>query len=347
MKGNEKIIEHLNARLAEELTAINQYMVHSEMAANWGYKKLHESFEKRAIDEMKHAEELIGRVLFLEGIPIVSKLGPMSIGADVPKQLAGDHGLEATAIKAYNSAIILAGEARDYATREILEKFSADKNVFRQRFCKEMLKLLGMHFPERPTSLQVLFALLQMKRLLRGRSYDSFLELPETAARALAAVRANAGRIRFAPIHEATLEDWEFNIANELTIVFLGCKHALLAMLPAGAGCIINVASRSGLFGVAGHGAHAATKAGVVGLTRQIAVEYGPKGIRCNAIAPSYIDYGEKQPRMRANAVESYPLGRFAQPQDPVNAALFLASDEAAYVNGHLLVVDGGITVRA
>lgn len=156
----------------------------------------------------------------------------------------------------------------------------------------------------------------------------------------------NAGRIRFAPIHEATLEDWEFNIANELTIVFLGCKHALRAMLPAGAGCIINVASRSGLFGVAGHGAHAATKAGVVGLTRQIAVEYGPKGIRCNAIAPSYIDYGEKQPRMRANAVESYPLGRFAQPQDPVNAALFLASDEASFITGQIILVDGGRSAR-
>ncbi|HTM08520.1 MAG TPA: SDR family NAD(P)-dependent oxidoreductase [Verrucomicrobiae bacterium] len=156
----------------------------------------------------------------------------------------------------------------------------------------------------------------------------------------------NAGRIRFAPIHEATVEDWEFNLANELTIVFLGCKQALRAMLPAGAGCIINVASRSGLFGVAGHGAHAATKAGVIGLTRQIAVEYGPKGIRCNAIAPSYIDYGEKQPRMRANAVDSYPLGRFAQPQDPVNAALFLASDEASFITGQVIVVDGGRSAR-
>jgi bacterioferritin len=77
---------------------------------------------------MKHAEELIGRILFLEGIPIVSKLGGMSIGADVPKQLAGDHGLEITAIKSYNSAIILAGDVRDYATREILEKILKDED---------------------------------------------------------------------------------------------------------------------------------------------------------------------------------------------------------------------------
>jgi NAD(P)-dependent dehydrogenase (short-subunit alcohol dehydrogenase family) len=156
----------------------------------------------------------------------------------------------------------------------------------------------------------------------------------------------NAGRIRFASIHEHTLEDWEFNLANELTLVFLGCKHALRAMMAARSGSIINVASRSGLFGVPGHGAHAATKAGVIGLTRQIAVEYGPKGIRCNAIAPSYIDYGEERSRMRVNTLDSYPLGRFAQPQDPVNAALFLASDEASFITGQVILVDGGRSAR-
>ena len=156
----------------------------------------------------------------------------------------------------------------------------------------------------------------------------------------------NAGRIRFAPIHEAALEDWEFNLANELTLVFLGCKYALRVMMSAGSGCIINIASRSGLFGVAGHGAHAATKAGVIGLTRQIAVEYGPKGIRCNAIAPSYIDYGEERSRMRAGTLDTYPLGRFAAPQDPVNTALFLASDDASFITGQVLLVDGGRSAR-
>jgi bacterioferritin len=128
MKGNPKLIETLNALLADELTAINQYMVHSEMAHNWGYEKLHQHFEKRAIDEMKHAEMLIGRILFLEGIPTVSKYNKMSIGADVPKQLAGDRGLEMGAIKSYNEAIILAGEVKDYATREILEKILKDED---------------------------------------------------------------------------------------------------------------------------------------------------------------------------------------------------------------------------
>jgi bacterioferritin len=128
MKGNEKIIEALNSLLADELTAINQYMVHSEMSGNWGYAKLHEHFEKRAIDEMKHAEKLIGRILFLEGIPMVSNLRKISIGADLPKQLSNDHQAEQDAIKAYNEAIKLAGDAGDFATREVLEKILQDED---------------------------------------------------------------------------------------------------------------------------------------------------------------------------------------------------------------------------
>lgn len=128
MKGDKELIDALNCLLCDELTAVNQYMVPSEMAGNWGYKKLHDHFEKRAIDEMKHAERLIGRILFLEGIPVVSNLGKMGIGADVPKQLAGDHGLETAAIRAYNQAIVLAGAVGDYATREILEKILMDED---------------------------------------------------------------------------------------------------------------------------------------------------------------------------------------------------------------------------
>jgi bacterioferritin len=128
MKGNSKLIETLNSLLSDELTAINQYMVHSEMCANWGYEKLHKHFEKRAIDEMKHAEKLIARILFLEGTPTVSVLGKMMIGADVTKQLAGDHALEMGAIKAYNAAIKQAGEANDFATREILERILQDED---------------------------------------------------------------------------------------------------------------------------------------------------------------------------------------------------------------------------
>jgi len=121
MKGDPKVLEELNSRLGEELTAINQYMVHSEMCDNWGYEKLHKTIEKRAIDEMKHAEKLIARIIFLEGVPIVSKLNDIHIGPEVPRMYVNDHNAEADAIKNYNSSILVCGEARDFATREILE----------------------------------------------------------------------------------------------------------------------------------------------------------------------------------------------------------------------------------
>jgi 3-oxoacyl-[acyl-carrier protein] reductase len=156
----------------------------------------------------------------------------------------------------------------------------------------------------------------------------------------------NAGRVRMSPIHEATLEDWNFSVANELTIVFLTCKYALRAMLKGGGGSIVNTASLSGLFGVKGHGVHAATKGGVIGLTRQMAVEYGPAGIRCNAIAPSFIQFEAEEAGFRARhgvtPVDEFPLGRLARPQDPVNMAVFLASDESSFITGQTFIVDGG-----
>lgn len=127
MKGNKKIIDVLNNLLADELTAINQYMVHSEMCDNWGYEHLHKAIEKRAIDEMKHAERLIARILFLEGLPVVSKLNPMHIGPAVEKQHANDWKAEETAIAAYNAGILLATKVGDNGTREILESILKDE----------------------------------------------------------------------------------------------------------------------------------------------------------------------------------------------------------------------------
>jgi bacterioferritin len=121
MKGNEKIIEHLNLRLAEELTAINQYMVHSEMCDNWGYERLHKQIEKRAIEEMKHAEKLIARILFLDGRPIVSNLNKIHIGSEVPKMHSSDWHAEENAIKGYNESIKLAVEVGDNGSRELFE----------------------------------------------------------------------------------------------------------------------------------------------------------------------------------------------------------------------------------
>ena len=129
MKGDPKVIDVLNSLLADELTAVNQYMVHSEMCDDWGYEKLHKSIEKRAIDEMKHAEKLIGRILFLEGTPIVSKYNQIFIGKDVSEMYENDHVAEADTIKSYNSAIALCGEARDYATRDILEAILKDEDA--------------------------------------------------------------------------------------------------------------------------------------------------------------------------------------------------------------------------
>ncbi|MHC1770116.1 MAG: bacterioferritin [Flexilinea sp.] len=128
MKGNQELIGTLNSLLSDELSAINQYMVHSEMSANWGYKKLHKYFEKRAIDEMKHAEKLIGRILFLEGLPTVSKLHDIKIGSDAVKQLENDHFAEEGAIKAYNTAIVLAGDVKDFATQEVLKEILEDED---------------------------------------------------------------------------------------------------------------------------------------------------------------------------------------------------------------------------
>ena len=121
MKGHQKIIDKLNDLLADELTAINQYMVHSEMCDNWGYQRLHKADEKRAIDEMKHAEKLIARILFLDGIPIVSKLNKVNIGAVVDLQHKNDWTAESDAIASYNDGVKLAVELGDNGTREVLE----------------------------------------------------------------------------------------------------------------------------------------------------------------------------------------------------------------------------------
>ena len=129
MKGNQKVLKTLNALLADELTAINQYMVHSEMCDNWRYERLHNAIEKRAVEEMKHAEKLIGRILFLEGKPVVSQLKDIHIGPDVEAQFAADHAAEVDAIAAYNAGIKQAVEVGDNGTRELLESILKDEEA--------------------------------------------------------------------------------------------------------------------------------------------------------------------------------------------------------------------------
>jgi len=129
MKGNQKVLKTLNALLADELTAINQYMVHSEMCNNWRYERLHKATEKRAIEEMKHAEQLIARMLFLEGAPTVSKLNDIRIGPDVEAQFGIDHEAEVGAIAAYNAGIKQAVELGDNGTRQLLESILKDEEA--------------------------------------------------------------------------------------------------------------------------------------------------------------------------------------------------------------------------
>ena len=146
MKGNKDLIATLNSLLSDELTAINQYMVHSEMCANWGYEKLHKHFEKRAIDEMKHAEMLIGRILFLEGTPTVTKLNRMEIGKSVEEMVAADEDAETGAIRSYNDTIAVAVEAADNGTRELIAKILLDeeRHVDWAEMQRELITQMGL-----------------------------------------------------------------------------------------------------------------------------------------------------------------------------------------------------------
>jgi bacterioferritin len=122
MKGNKKLLLVLNSLLADELTAINQYMVHSEMCENWGYSKLHMAIRKQAMDEMHHAEWLIERILFLDGAPTVSRLNEIKIGKTVSEMISNDDKDELKAVHAYNEAIILAREVDDESSVDLLTK---------------------------------------------------------------------------------------------------------------------------------------------------------------------------------------------------------------------------------
>lgn len=147
MKGQKPVIVTLNDLLADELSAINQYMVHSEMCKSWGYGKLHEIIEKRAIEEMKHGEILIGRILFLEGQPIVTNLKTIHIGEDVFKQLDSDRRFENEAIVKYNQAIALMSKIGDNGTKTLLEKILADEEKHLDELEEQLDQIKQMTLP--------------------------------------------------------------------------------------------------------------------------------------------------------------------------------------------------------
>ena len=126
MRGNDQVIAQLNQALKEELTAINQYFLHAEMCHNWGYHKLGDYIKKQSIDEMKHAEELIERLLFLDATPKMDYMD-LSIGADVKQQLEADLKLELNAVEMYNNAVKVSREAGDDTSRALFSKLLTDE----------------------------------------------------------------------------------------------------------------------------------------------------------------------------------------------------------------------------
>lgn len=127
MKGNPKVIALLNEALKEELTAINQYFLHAEMCESWHYMKLAKFIKKQSIDEMKHAEKIIERILFLDGVPAMSDAMKLAIGATVKEQLTSDLKLEVSAVTMYNKFAASARQLNDAVTADLFELLLADE----------------------------------------------------------------------------------------------------------------------------------------------------------------------------------------------------------------------------
>lgn len=184
---------------------------------------------------------------------------------------------------------------------------------------------------------------------------DAPARIVETAREKLGGIDTlvnNAGIGGARPALETTDENWSAHITINLNSVFLISRAALPALLASG-GSIVNTASIAGLIGLMDSAAYAAAKTGVVGLTRQMAADYGPRGVRINAVAPGLVESPMTQaritsdPRFEAINIDPIPMPRLGRPEDIANGIFFLASDEASYVNGHVLTIDGGWSVAS
>ena len=161
------------------------------------------------------------------------------------------------------------------------------------------------------------------------------------------------------PLHEISEEEWEKSLNVGLKSCFLTARFGLPEMMKAaeelgsGSCSIVSISSANGVITNPGFGAYSSAKAGILGFTRSVALDYGPHGIRANAICPGLILNERTRPRVEADEeewrgnVECYPLGRIGEPEDVANAALFLASDEARWVTGITMMVDGGLTIQS
>lgn len=180
---------------------------------------------------------------------------------------------------------------------------------------------------------------------------QAFKQIAERYAGAIHILVNNAGIAEFATVEETTLESWQKIIAVNVTGVFL-CSQAALPWMKTESGSIVNMASIAGQVGIRKMAAYCASKAAVIGLTRQMAVDYTGLGIRVNCICPGriagteldrWIMAGDSAEATQAKMAQ-YPIGRFGQPEEIAQAALFLASDESSFMSGAVLTVDGGMT---
>ncbi len=144
MKGNPKVLEALNEALSEELTAINQYFLHAETCENWGYGKLAAFIKKESIDEMKHAEKIIERILFLDGSANMSKYRKLNIGQSVPEMFENDLKLEIEAVAMYNGLIAVAIEGKDHGTAELFKMLLRDEESHVDALEEQQSQIKGM-----------------------------------------------------------------------------------------------------------------------------------------------------------------------------------------------------------
>ena len=172
-------------------------------------------------------------------------------------------------------------------------------------------------------------------------AFDEFDEVPDLLVN-------NAGIVRFGALHEQSVADFQLTLNINLVGVYIAARTAAIKMIKRGSGNIINFTSVNAISPSPGVGAYPAAKAGVAKMTEQMAIEWGPLGLRVNSIAPGFIDAGMSvsiyaDPKVRELRGGAVPSRRLGTAEDIANAVIFLNSEQASYINGHQLVVDGGV----